>query len=170
MSILRTILSNIKNIKRAKKLREMGAEELLKLNDDMFYDAMLCIINDTIVDLKHEKYTDEQITLYTLMNFEAEVNNGGLCQFLVNSSRECAPYVSGALKEIGALEIKNLFDEFVLKNSIDLNDLFEIHSIEEYNTLEEKYDFDSFDDKFYEHEEFTIQVLTYARENINKIL
>ncbi len=170
MSILRTILSNIKNIKRAKKLREMGAEELLKLNDDMFYDAMLCIINDTIVDLKHETYTDEQITLYTLMNFEAEVNNGGLCQFLVNSSRECAPYVSDALNEIGAAEIKELFDEFVAKNSINLNDLCEVSSIEEYTSFEEQYDFDSFDVKFYEDDNFTAQVLNYAKENINKIL
>ncbi len=170
MPILRTILSNIKNIKRAKKLREMGAEELLKLNDDMFYDAMLCIINDTIVDLQHETYTEEQINLYTLMSFETEVNNGGLCQFFVNSSRECAPYVSGALNEIDALEIKNLFDEFVLKNNIDLNDLFEIHSIEEYNTLEEKYDFDGFDEKFYKDENFTSRILSYARKNINKIL
>ncbi len=170
MSILRTILSNIKNIKRAKKLREMGAEELLKLNDDMFYDAMLCIINDTIVDLKHDTYTDEQITLYTLMNFEAEVNNGGLCQFFVNSSRECAPYVIDALKKVAANEINELFYEFVAKNNINLNDLFEVSSIEEYTTLEQQYDFDSFDDKFYEYDNFTCQVLNYARENINKIL
>ncbi len=35
-----------------------------------------------------------------------EVNNGGLCQFFVNSSREFAPDLSAALDAIGALEHK----------------------------------------------------------------
>jgi len=37
-----------------------------------------------------------------------EVNNGGLCQFFVNSSSECVPFISKALEAVGALDIKNI--------------------------------------------------------------
>ena len=52
-----------------------------------------------------------------------ELQNGGLCQFFVNSSRSLAPYVDECLKMVGAEEHRKLFAEFVANNQIDLNNL-----------------------------------------------
>ena len=116
--------------------------------------------------------TDEQKFVYSLNKFEAEVNNGGLCQFFVNSSSECAPYVSDALAIVGAIELKTLFDNFISENKIDTNDLssFKISSIDEYEAQTERFDFDSFDDKFYEDENLHNQIIDYARKHIEKLI
>ena len=81
-----------------------------------------------------------------------EVQNGGLCQFFVNSSRDVAPYIIECLKIIGADSYKNLLSEFVEKHNINLNDLdsFMIEDVAEYEAQTERYPFDDFDDKYYE--------------------
>jgi prepilin signal peptidase PulO-like enzyme (type II secretory pathway) len=61
-----------------------------------------------VYDITAADLTKEQILAYSLYMFEMEVNNGGLCQFFVNSSRECAPFISEALEAIGATELINM--------------------------------------------------------------
>lgn len=172
MGVLGTIIYNIKNMKKAKKFRTLGKEGLLALNDEDFYDAIECICEDAVYDIKDAQLTDEQKFVYSLNKFEAEVNNGGLCQFFVNSSSECAPYISNALTAIGAIELKILFDNFIGENKIDTNDLssFKISSIDEYEAQTERFDFDSFDDKFYEDENLHKQIIDYARKHIEKLI
>ena len=103
---------------------------------------------------------------------EAEVNNGGLCQFFVNSSSECAPYTSKALEVVGAISIKDLFDDFITTNNIDVNDLssFKISSVDDFEEQTQRYDFDSFDEKFYEETSLHQQIIEYSRKNIDELL
>ncbi len=162
----------MKNMKKAKKIRAMGKEQILNLDDEQFFDAINCLCEDAVFDIKDPIISKKQKLLYSLIEFEMEVNNGGLCQFFVNSSRECAPYVSEALNEIGATDLKKLYDRFISDNDIDVNCLtsFISNDIEEYQAQTERFDFDSFDDKFYEYENLHQQIIDYARKNIEAIL
>lgn len=172
MGLFSTILCNIKNMKKAKQIREMGKENLLVLEDEEFYEAMICLCDDAVYDIKAADLTKEQILAYSLYMFEMEVNNGGLCQFFVNSSSECAPFISEALETIGATELKNLFEQFVNDNDIDVADLssFKIINAKEYEAQTKRFDFDSFDEKFYDNEDFHQQVIDYFRCNVEQLL
>ena len=172
MGVFGQIIHNIKNMKKAKKLRSMGKDGLLALDDEEFYDAIEIICEDAVYDIKQANLTDEQKIVYSLNKFEAEVNNGGLCQFFVNSSSKCAPYISDALAAVGAIGLKMLFDNFISENSIDVNDLssFKISNIDEYEAQTERFDFDGFDDKFYEDENLHQQIIDYARKHVEQLI
>lgn len=172
MRIFRALINVFKNMKQAKKIRSMDSAELLKLDDDDFFDAVECVCRDAVYDINESDIPLTQKYVYSLIEFEAEVNNGGLCQFFVNSSSECAPYISDALGEIGAADMKALFDNFIGENNIDVTDLssFKIESVEDYEDQTERFDFDSFDDKFYEDENFHELLVDYARKNIKILL
>ncbi len=172
MGILGVILSNMKNMKKAKKIRAMSKEELLALTDEEFFDAIECVCEDAVFDINAPGINEEQKLVYSLNRFEAEVNNGGLCQFFVNSSSECAPYISKALELIGASETKTAFDKFIFDNNINVNDLssFKISEIDEYEYQTQRYDFDSFDNNFYEDENFHKKIVDYARKNIESLM
>ena len=172
MGFLGTIIYNIKNMKKAKKFRTMGKEGLLALNDEDFYDAIECVCEDAVYDIEDKKINDKQKFVYSLNKFEAEVNNGGLCQFFVNSSSECAPYVSNALAAVGAINLKKLFDDFITENNIDIKDLssFKISNIDEYEAQTERFDFDGFDDKFYEYENLHQQIIDYSRKHVEQLI
>lgn len=159
-------------MKKANNIKSMNIEDLLALNDDDLYDAIECICEDAVYDIKAPELTEAQIFVYSLNRFEAEVNNGGLCQFFVNSSSECAPYISSAMNAIGATELKNHFDNFITENHININDLssFKIDSLEQFEDQTERFNFDSFDDKFYMSYDFHQQIIDYARKNIEQIM
>ena len=172
MGILGVILFNIRNMKKAKKIRAMSKEDILALNDENFFDAIECVCEDAVYDITDSQINEEQKTIYSLNKFESEVNNGGLCQFFVNSSRECAPYISKALDAVGAFQIKDLYDKFISDNCIDVTDLssFKISSIDEYEAQTQRYDFDSFDNKFYEDEKLHQLIIEYSRKNIDRLI
>lgn len=172
MGILGTLLFNSRNMKKAKKLRKMGKDDLLSLGDEEFYDAVWCLCEDAVFDIKSSLINEEQKLVYSLINLLAEVNNGGLCQFFVNSSGECAPYVSKALETVGAYEIKALYDSFIADNNIDVNDLssFKISDVSEYEAQTKRFDFDSFDKSFYEKENLCQSIIGYSRKNIEQIM
>lgn len=172
MGIFSTILSNMQNMKKAKKIRNSPKEDILALDDGDFFDAIECVCEDAVFDIKDSTINEEQKLVYSLIKLEAEVNNGGLCQFFVNSSRECAPYVSKALEVIGATQLKELYDNFIDSNNIDVNDLssFKISEVEDFESQTQRYDFESFDDKFYEDENLHNQIIEYSKNNLEKIL
>ena len=172
MGFLGTVLYNIRNMKKAGKFRAMDTEELLAFDDEKFYDAIECVCEDAVYDIKAPELTQEQIFVYSLIQFEIEVNNGGLCQFFVNSSSECAPYISQALEAVGAASLKTLYDDFIRENQIDVNDLssFKIDDVEEYEAQTERFDFDSFDDHFYDDADLHQQIIDYARKHIGQII
>ena len=170
MGFFSTILYNIKNMKKAKKIREMGKENLLALEDEDFYEAMICLCDDAVYDIKAAGLTKEQILAYSLYMFEMEVNNGGLCQFFVNSSSDCAPFISEALEAIGATELRNSFEQFV--NDVDekIASVDVSKQLKEYEAQTKRFDFDSFDERFYDNEDFHQQVIDYFRCNVEQLL
>jgi len=172
MGIFGILRYNLKRMKQAKKLSAMGAEALLALDDDNFYDAVECLCDVAVYDINAPELNEPQLFLYALTRFEAEVNNGGLCQFFVNSSSECAPYISRALAAVGADALKSLFDSFIAENGIDVTDLssFNIDSIDDYEAQTQRFDFDGFDDRFYEDEQLHDQIIAYGRRNIARLL
>lgn len=172
MGVFSIILGNIKNMRKATKLRKLGKEAILALDEEEFYEVAYCLCNDTIYDIHDQNINHNTVLAYSLLCFETEVNNGGLCQFFVNSSSECAPFMVEAFETIGAEGLKQLYEKFIQENQIDVSDLssFKITSVDEYEAQTNRFDFDSFDDAFYENEDFHQQVIKYCRDHIEEIL
>ncbi|MBE5928399.1 MAG: DUF4375 domain-containing protein [Lachnospiraceae bacterium] len=155
--------------------KQMHGEELLTLSDaDLFetvYLQNLDIAEKTEDEDKElEQFTGARRIVYILGLYDSEIQNGGLCQFFVNSSRVVAPYVSEALRCVGANEHLELFENFITTNSIDVSDLesFMAYSIRDYKKHTKRYDFDSFDDEYYELPVLQEKVVAYIKENINE--
>ena len=163
-----------KEIARQQELyRNLSTEELAALSDeDLFVAAKLRInvIVDACADSAEAfaRLNDHQKVVYALDYLEMEVNNGGLCQFFVNSSRVVAPYVSDYMARVGASEHKALFDGFIRQHGIDLNNLssFIIHRHRDYEAQTKRYPFDEYDDKFYELPSFEEPLTAYIRQHI----
>lgn len=173
MGIIGTILHNLKNMKRARAIRRMPRAELMAMDDSDFFEAMEIVCEDAVYDLKEQQDLSEALIFaYTLIKLEVEVNNGGLCQFFVNSSRDCAPYVSEALAAVGAMETKSHFDRFVAENGIDVQELssFRISRLEEFEAQTKRFDFDAFDDRFYEDNTLHQRIVDYLRRNVEQIV
>ena len=60
MGILGIILHNIKNMKKAKKIRAMSKTDLLALDDEGFYDAISCVCDDAVYEITAPELTEEQ--------------------------------------------------------------------------------------------------------------
>ncbi len=168
-----SIIGNFKS--QMKKHTQMSTEELSVLNDEELFSAISDRVDDEIYyadDIKSAlaNANKQKQVFYTAYWYEAEVNNGGLCQYFANSSNLTAPYLSETLEIIGAKEHKENFDKFVKDNNIDVNDLsmFESDDVDEYIEKTELLDFDKFDEKFYELEPIQDYLVKYARENIEK--
>lgn len=172
MGILGRVIYNFQMMKKADKLKALSNEELLAFSDEELYNALETICYYVVYDINDSDVTNEQRVCGTLLNLNSEVNNGGLCQFFVNSSRETAPFVSESLSVIGADKTKELFDNFVSENNIDLKDLnsFIINDLSEFAEQNNRYPFDDFDNKYYEIGEVNDLIIRYARENIDAIM
>lgn len=152
----------------------MSHAELASLPDDELFTAAFDRI-EALVDYDRSDYdnlsalNDQQKVVYVLNLLEMEVNNGGLCQFFVNSSRTVAPYVSEYLGIVGASEHKALFDGFISKYNIDLKDLssFVIHRARDFEKMAKRYPFDEYDGKFYELPSLEKPLTAYIRQNLN---
>lgn len=134
-------------------------------------------INDYIIDLwvnydENNKYTQEQLVVISLTAYDSEINNGGLNQFFSNSSREFAPIISDSLDKVKALKHKELFDNFIKENKIDLKKLesFDTDNVDEFIAQYDEYPFDEFDSEYYQLESLTNLILAYSKNNYNKII
>ena len=156
--------------------KEKFAPEVLKsLSDDELFSAVLDR-TESKVD-KYENISDGvkslsgvQRIFYVSSYYEMEVMNGGLCQFFVNSSRDVAPELSECLDAIGADEHKKLFDSFIKDNNIDVHDLssFIIDDVSEFETQNNRYPFDEFDNAFYELKPIQDLLIPYIKEHISE--
>ena len=127
-------------------------------------------IYDYIVDLwayfedkNIEEYTEEQLVVISVTAYDGEMNNGGISQFLTNSSNMFLPMLSNSLNQIKAIKHKKQLEDFIKNNKIDINNL---ESLE----MENENDYDS---EFYElEEEENLYNLTleYAKKNYDKII
>ena len=159
--------------KDAEYLR-MSVDELRALSDEeLFYAVMVRTERkvDGFEDWEEgvNSLNFQQKVFYSVNWLEIEVNNGGLCQFFVNSSRMVAPFVSEYMAVIGADEHKRLYDDFVQQNGIDLCELssFDVDDLEEFAEQYDRYPFDDYDDAFYEAEPLETYLTKYAREHLN---
>ena len=155
----------------------MSTEELSALSDDELYEAVIARL-----DQKINEYDDmqeginslsyKQKVVYSVSYLEMEVNNGGLCQFFVNSSRYVAPYVSEYMDVIGAIDHKNLYDGFVKKHNINLNSIASVTDLERptnyYNKLYWKYPFSEYDEAFVKITPLQDYLVKYIRANISE--
>ncbi|MBO4423042.1 MAG: DUF4375 domain-containing protein [Clostridia bacterium] len=167
---------SIKKEKRnQKRFLEMSSDELKSLSGHELFSAVLCR-TESKVD-KYENIIDgvkalngTERVFYVTSYYEMEVNNGGLCQFFVNSSREIAPELSECLGIIGASEHKNLFDSFVSDNGIDVSDLssFMIDDSAEFEAQTKRYPFDDFDNAFYKLEPIQDRLIPYIKDHISE--
>lgn len=154
---------------------QMTTAELSELTDDEFFNAVWTR-TENIVSSKEDllegfnSLNEEQRIFYAVNYLEMEVNNGGLCQFFVNSSRMVAPIVSEYMGIIGATEHKKLYDTFIKKYQINTNDLssFDCDTVEVFQSQYERYPFDEYDDAFYELEPLQKHLISFAKKHIDK--
>ena len=152
---------------------EMTVEELFALSDDELFEAVT-VRTENKVDSFDEwedgvnSLNPSQKIFYSVNWLEIEVNNGGLCQFFINSSRMVAPLVSEYMGIIGAVDHKKLYDNFTSKYGIDLNDLssFDIEEAAEFEEQNQRYPFDEYDDVFYDMEPLETFLKKFIRENV----
>jgi len=155
--------------------KEIHGEELLKLNDNELYERVYLQNLDFVESFDDEETAMSQMspecrTVYILSIFDMEIQNGGLCQFFVNSSNSFAPYVDECLGIVNAQEHRELFAEFVANNNIDLENLdsFETDDVDEYIEQTKRYDFDSFDDRYSQLIPLQDYLVSYIKANISK--
>ena len=184
MGLLRTIKKMLLFGKAAKLcLREareketrylaMSGEDLFALSDEELFAAVLARMEHKVGQFGEwengvNALNASEKLVYSVNWLEMEVNNGGLCQFFVNSSRMVAPYISEYLGVIGAQAHKTLFDTFIATHHIDLSDLtsFIIDDIGDYDKQTERYPFDEYDEAFYALESLEPYLQKFVREHI----
>lgn len=160
--------------KRAEYL-SMTSNSLAALSDEELFQAARMRaehIVDSFDDMEKGflSLNNEQRILYALTYMEMEVANGGLCQFFVNSSRMVAPFISDYMAIVGADKHKELFDQFISRHSINLQDLtsFRIETIEDYQKQFERYPFDEYDDSFYELPLIEASLIPFVRNHVHQ--
>lgn len=153
---------------------KMTTEELSALFDDDLFEAVVERTEQKVNGF--ERWSDgvnslnpAQRLFYSVYWLDAEVNNGGLCQFLTNSSRVFAPVVSRYMEKIGATDHQKLYDGFLSENNIDPNDLssFDISTVEDYVNQYQRYPFDEYDNAFGNLEPLETYLVAFIREHIN---
>lgn len=152
----------------------MTTEQLAVLPDEELFTAAECRINCKMGGLEDSQggyaaLSPQQKVVYAVNMLEMEVNNGGLCQFFVNSSRVFAPHISDYLGIIDADDHKKLFDHFIRKYKINLNDLssFQIQRAKDFQKQFERYPFDEYDNAFYQLDSLAVPLTAYIRTNID---
>ncbi len=148
----------------------LHGEELLALDDDELYETVYMRSVDEYEDEALDQIKGARRVVYILSWFDMEIQNGGLCQFFVNSSSSVALYVSECLDAVGAYEHKKLFEKFVGENNIDLNDLdsFKVSGYRGYIKQTKRFNFDAFDDAYCELPPLQEIITGYIRENIDE--
>ncbi len=164
------------SVANANKCLEMPLLELSSLSDSDLFFAISEKIDEKVYSFDKASegiasLNDAQKLLFALNTFETEVNDGGLCQFFVNSSRAVAPFISEYFDKLGVYEHKALFDGFVTSNGIDLKDLesFSVASAEEFVNCKNRYPFGEYDDKFCQAKPIRQYLEAFVRANLEEL-
>lgn len=149
----------------------VNPDEILTMEDLDMYDALIMRFMDADPNTLNEK----QLTVAALITFDAEMMNGGLCQFFVNDYNGYAQYVSDALGEVGAVEMQKHYSSFLSQNEIDVTqmDSFRIGSVQDYVKQFESFPYEEFDNTFseiYGKENLGDMLLSYVRLHEDEIL
>ncbi len=151
----------------------MSTDELYALTDNELFYAVMVKTEQKVDSFESWKegvdaLNPSQKIFYSLNWLEVEVNNGGLCQFFVNSSRMVAPFISEYMAIVGAFEHQKLFDDFISSSGIDFSDLtfFDIEDLGEFEDKYEAYPFDDYDNEFYDMEPLETYLTKFAKEHL----
>lgn len=164
-----------------KRYLVMSTEELSKLDDDELIKGVLWRIEtkseqNEIENVEKDGYQllneQEQVicTTYDFLALAIEKEDDGLRTFLGSTMRDfSAPRLSGSLAEIGAFEYKQVFDDFVYDNNIDLYDLskFAIWYKEDFKKQAKIYSFENADARLKSLSGLKECIVKYIRENID---
>lgn len=136
-----------------------NADEVLAMEDNDMYDALIMRFMGAEPNILNQK----QLTVAALITFDAEMMNGGLCQFFANDYNGYAQYISDALGAVGAIEMQKHYLAFISQNEIDVTqmDSFRIVSIQDYLKQYQRFPYEPFDATFLE---------IYQKENLGDIL
>lgn len=134
-SIIESINENNKvkeSINQFNKIYELSIDEIWKLDN---INSIVVSINSWL-DRKSKYATDinnlsiQERNVFIIGLFIDEVNNGGFEQFLFNSSGAFFEYLMSSLKEVGANDIVNIYEEtlnlFPKKLPLDENKRYEV--------------------------------------------
>ncbi len=123
---------------------DISTEELLALPDEELCETIFWRLDGG-------QEADPHRELFRILyEFDMEIQNGGLCQFFINSLPEVPPSIGKALEAVGAEQHKALYEGFARQNGIDLSDLssFALEDVEDYGDQFDRYPFDDFDDAY----------------------
>jgi hypothetical protein len=102
-----------------------SVEQLLSLEGEYRTDSLVLAFEQAIGKKAAREgthsLTDEERTVLAVEALEREVNNGGYDQFFVNSSREYAPIIVGALQRIGCNETADITQKAI--EALGISDL-----------------------------------------------
>ena len=113
-----SISKEIENMReRDKEYVSMSTDQLKELSDVDLLSAAIARAENKIELYDNllegvNSLSEPLRVVYVVYFLEAEVYNGGLSQFYINSSGATAPLVSEALGKIWAFEHKKLYDDF----------------------------------------------------------
>ena len=153
----------------------MTAQELEALSDEELLNALRVRTEEnanTSWNLGEgaAKLPEPQKVFFVLHCFYTELENGGLCRFFVNSTRNLAPLVSESLAALGATMHQMLFDRFVQENEISPDYLIFFIITDESQFAEKRahYPFDDFDVPYRQLPSLRDMLVSYAREHITE--
>lgn len=134
-----------------------------------YFEEGLCSIRDNIGIPQNEK----QKAVIAVINFDFEIQNGGLAQYLINEENDYIVNITEYLRMLGAEEQATLLETFVTENGIELKAV-ETSSIDESIEFEKSKPFDEFNDAYMEiyipegeHEPYlNFLVIGYIQNNI----
>ena len=134
-----------------------------------YFEEGLYSIRDNIGVPKNEK----QKAVIAVINFDFEIQNGGLAQYLINEDDEYIEKIVDYLRMLGAKEQATLLETFMTENDIEFKSV-ETSSIEESIEFEKSKPFDKFNDAYMEiyipegeYEPYlNFLVINYIQDNI----
>lgn len=136
---------------------------------EAYYEEGLFGIWEKIGTPQNEK----QKAVVAVINFDFEIQNGGLSQYLINEEDEYIESIVDYLRMVGAEEQATLLETFMAENNIEFKSV-ETNSIEESIEFEKSKPFDKFNDAYMEiyapdeewKPDFEGVIVSYIQENI----
>lgn len=161
------------------KYVDLSKNDLIKLPDD----ELIQLVYHRTLDLQQRGQTEKEFVnsleaenkvVYVCTTYLYEIENGGLCQYLINSSKYTAPYLIDSLDYIKAYKMQDLVEDFFDDNQLDYENLEQFYNNPDKDYMEyyKMYPFEAFDDKFSEYrdeEEYYYLLAEYIRSNIDDI-
>ena len=116
---------------------------------------------------------EKQKAVTAVINFDSEIQNGGLAQYLINEDNENIVNITKYFRMIGATEQAALLETFTAENGIELKAV-EISGVDEHIEFEKSKPFEKFNDDYMEiyapddacKPDLEGQIVSYVQDNI----